>query len=49
VGQEWQEEGGVWLCLSICKFIFPSSRSVDKTGRCKEKTGILGNVESLVL
>ena len=45
----WQEEEGVWLCLFICKYLFPSSRMDVKTGWCKEKAGMLGNVKRLVL
>jgi hypothetical protein len=35
--------------LRVCKFLFHSIRLDDKTGWCKEITGMLGNVESLVL
>jgi hypothetical protein len=33
----------------VCKFLFPSIRLDDKTGWCKEITGMLGHVKSLVL
>jgi hypothetical protein len=38
---------GVWFCLCVCKFLFPIIRLDDKTGWCKEITGMLGNVRNL--
>ena len=45
----WQEVEQVWFWLCVCKFLFPSIRLDDKTGWCKDITGMLGYVRSLVL